>query len=201
MGWYHPATTAVQLNLLGSHDTPRLRSIVGGSAAAAQIAMLLQLALPGAPCIYYGDELGALGANDPANRGPFPTDLASVSAEASSFRAFVRGAVAARHEHAVLRSGALRVVHAEGTVLVLERSADPVGFEGEPLQLAPEAARRLVVATNTGESPAQVQLRLDGVSSVVRLDWEGATGTAMLLADGALAIDLPPVSGAIFQLR
>jgi hypothetical protein len=46
-----------------------------------------------------------------------------------------------------------------------------------------------------------VQLRLDGVSSVARLDWEGVTGTAMLLGDGTLEIDLPPVSGAIFQLR
>jgi glycosidase len=200
MGWYHPATTAVQLNLLGSHDTPRLRSIVGGSAAAARLATLVQLALPGAPCIYYGDELGALGANDPANRGPFPADLASVDAEASAFRAFVRGAVAARHEHVVLRSGALRVVHAEGPVLVLERSADPVGFEGAPLELAPGAVRRLLVATNTGESPARVQVRLDRVSGVTRIDWEGVTGAATLRGDGALEIDLPPVSGAIFQL-
>jgi hypothetical protein len=93
------------------------------------------------------------------------------------------------------------VAHAEGPVLVLERSADPIGFEGEPLQLAAEAARRLLVATNTGESPARVQLRLNGVSSVARLDWEGVTGMAMLLGDGTLEIDLPPVSGAIFQLR
>ena len=200
MGWYHPATTAVQLNLLGSHDTPRLRSIVGGSAAAARLATLVQLALPGAPCIYYGDELGALGANDPANRGPFPADLASVDAEASAFRDFVRGAVAARHEHVVLRSGALRVVHAEGPVLVLERSADPVGFEGAPLELVPGAARRLLVATNTGDGPARVQVRLDGVSGVTRIDWEGVTGAATLRSDGALEIDLPPVSGAIFQL-
>ena len=201
MGWYHPAATAVQLNLLGSHDTPRLRSIVGGSAAAAQLATLIQLALPGAPCIYYGDELGAIGANDPANRGPFPVNLASISAEAATFRAFVRGAVAARHEHAVLRAGALRVVHAEGPVLVLERSADPIGFEGEPLQLAAGAARRLLVATNTGESPVRVQVRVDGVNSVARIDWDGVSGAASLASDGSLVIELPPVSGAIFQLN
>jgi len=201
MGWYHPATTAVQLNLLGSHDTPRLRSILGGSAAAAQLATLVQLALPGAPCIYYGDELGALGANDPANRGPFPADLAAIGAEAATFRAFVRGAVAARHEHAVLRSGALRVVHAEGPVLVLERNADPVGFEGSPLLLEPGAARRLLVATNTSDSPARVQVRIDGVADISRITWEGITATAALLGDGTVAIDLPPASGAIFQIR
>jgi hypothetical protein len=86
-------------------------------------------------------------------------------------------------------------------VLVLERSVDPVGFEGVPLQLAPGAARRLIVATNTSESPARVQLHVDGVSSVTRLDWDGVTGAASLAGDGALVIDLPPVSGAIFQLR
>lgn len=201
MGWYHPATTAVQLNLLGSHDTPRLRSIVGGSAAAAQLATLLQLALPGAPCIYYGDELGALGANDPANRGPFPTDLSAIDAEAAAFREFVRGAVAARHEHLVLRSGALRVVHAEGPVLVLERSADPVGFEDAPLELERGAVRRLLVATNTGESPARVHVRVDGVSDMTRLEWGGVSGAATLAGDGTVVIELPPVSGAIFQAR
>jgi hypothetical protein len=46
-----------------------------------------------------------------------------------------------------------------------------------------------------------VQLRLDGVSSIARLNWEGVTGAASLLGDGAVEINLPPVSGAIFQLR
>jgi hypothetical protein len=43
-------------------------------------------------------------------------------------------------------------------------------------------------------------VRLDGVSGVTRIDWEGVTGAATLRGDGALEIDLPPVSGAIFQL-
>ena len=152
----------------------------------------LQLALPGAPSIYYGDELGALGANDPANRGPFPADLTAIDADEAAFRSFVRGAVAARHEHPVLRSGALRVVHADGPVLLLERSADPVGFEGAPLDLRPGAARRLLVATNTGESPVRAEVRIEGASSVRRLDWDGVSGTASLSGDG-VTIELPPI--------
>ncbi|MFM9166050.1 MAG: hypothetical protein ACKOQO_04485, partial [Candidatus Limnocylindrus sp.] len=92
-------------------------------------------------------------------------------------------------------------VHAEGALLVFERSADPVGFEGAPLQLGAGAARRLLVATNSGDTPARVQLHLDGVSSVARMDWDGVAGDATLRGDGALEIALPPVSGAIFQLR
>jgi hypothetical protein len=57
------------------------------------------------------------------------------------------------------------------------------------------------VTTNTGDSPTSVQVRLDGVSGVTRIDWDGVTGAASQLGDGLLAIDLPPVSGAIFQLR
>jgi hypothetical protein len=44
-------------------------------------------------------------------------------------------------------------------------------------------------------------VRLDGVADVSRLTWEGITATAALLGDGTVAIDLPPVSGAIFQIR
>lgn len=46
-----PDVTAVQLNLLGSHDAPRLRTVMGGDTAAVRLAMLLQFTLPGAPCI------------------------------------------------------------------------------------------------------------------------------------------------------
>ena len=142
------------------------------------------------------DLLGALGANDPANRGPFPADLTAVDADAAAFRSFVRGAVAARHEHPVLRSGALRVVHAEGPVLLLERSADPVGFEGAPLALGPGAARRLLVATNTGASPARAQVRIERATNVTRLDWEGITARAALGEGGEVTIELPQIGRA-----
>src|SRR6266705_3531697 len=58
---YDPATTAVQLNLLGSHDTPRVLSLLGGDVEAMELAVLLQGTLPGAPCVFYGDEVGITG--------------------------------------------------------------------------------------------------------------------------------------------
>ncbi|MFI5226058.1 MAG: alpha-amylase family glycosyl hydrolase, partial [Candidatus Limnocylindrales bacterium] len=61
MSVYDPAVTAVQLNLIGSHDAPRALTVLGGDRAALRLATLLQLTLPGAPCIYYGDELGMEG--------------------------------------------------------------------------------------------------------------------------------------------
>ena len=45
---YDPTVVAAQLNLLGSHDTPRMRTVLGGDAARVRLAFLLQATLPGA---------------------------------------------------------------------------------------------------------------------------------------------------------
>lgn len=73
---YDRDAVAVQLNVLGSHDTPRMRTILGDDPNGVRLATLLQAALPGAPCIYYGDEVGMAGGVDPACRGGFPWDEA-----------------------------------------------------------------------------------------------------------------------------
>ena len=72
LGLYDPAVIAVQFNLLGSHDTPRFVTVCGGDRVGLRLATLIQMTLPGAPSIYYGDEIGMEGGVDPANRGAFP---------------------------------------------------------------------------------------------------------------------------------
>ncbi|WP_402469373.1 glycoside hydrolase family 13 protein [Isoptericola aurantiacus] len=56
------SVTARQWNLLGSHDTPRLRTVVG-SAQAAEVAAALLFTYPGTPVVFAGDEVGATGDN------------------------------------------------------------------------------------------------------------------------------------------
>ena len=58
---YDPAIVAAQLNLLGSHDTPRILTMCGGDLDAVRLATLVQMTVIGAPCIYYGDEIGLAG--------------------------------------------------------------------------------------------------------------------------------------------
>ena len=53
------------LNLLGSHDTPRLLTLCGGDDRRAALALTALFTLPGAPMLYYGDEVGMEGENDP----------------------------------------------------------------------------------------------------------------------------------------
>jgi len=60
--------------LLGSHDTPRVMSVFGGDTQSVILATLLQFVFPGAPSVYYGDEIGMEGLRDPDCRRGFPWD-------------------------------------------------------------------------------------------------------------------------------
>lgn len=50
-----------QFNLLDSHDTERIKSVVNGDQNLHRMAIALQFVFPGVPCIYYGDEIGLWG--------------------------------------------------------------------------------------------------------------------------------------------
>ncbi len=69
---YAPEVTHVNQNLLSSHDTPRFLHLAGGDPARLRAATLFQMTMPGAPSIYYGDEVGMTGGDEPASRGAFP---------------------------------------------------------------------------------------------------------------------------------
>lgn len=60
--------------LLGSHDTERVRTILKGDKAKNRLAFDLLFAFPGAPAIYYGDEIGLEGGKDPDCRRAFSWD-------------------------------------------------------------------------------------------------------------------------------
>ncbi|MBQ2981133.1 MAG: alpha amylase N-terminal ig-like domain-containing protein [Lachnospiraceae bacterium] len=56
---------AVLLNLIDSHDTARFLHVASGDKKKLKLAAAFQLLLPGMPMIYYGDEYGMTGGNDP----------------------------------------------------------------------------------------------------------------------------------------
>lgn len=91
---YPPQSVHCLMNILGTHDTARILTVIGSSNVPEsryemaddklsdnelregirllKIASLLQMTLPGVPCIYYGDEAGMQGWTDPFNRGCYP---------------------------------------------------------------------------------------------------------------------------------
>ncbi len=75
---YHPNVTSVMLNLLDSHDMTRFLTLARGDQSALRLATLFQMTYPGAPSIYYGDEIGLSGRHDPDNRRAFPWESRSL---------------------------------------------------------------------------------------------------------------------------
>ena len=59
-------------NLLSSHDVKRFLNRCGANTDGMFGAVFLQATFPGIAGIYYGDEIGLGGADDPQNREPFP---------------------------------------------------------------------------------------------------------------------------------
>ena len=58
-----------QFTSCGNHDIPRPLTVCGGDTNRLAAALFLQMLLGGAASVYYGDELGMSGGEDPLNRG------------------------------------------------------------------------------------------------------------------------------------
>ncbi|OQY30672.1 MAG: hypothetical protein B6I38_07035 [Anaerolineaceae bacterium 4572_5.1] len=87
---------------LGSHDTERLHFKLNGNLDKAKLAFLFQFAYPGAPAIYYGDEIGLDGDKDPDCRRAFPWDSSKWQGD---LRPWVRQLIALRKRIPALRRG------------------------------------------------------------------------------------------------
>ena len=55
-----------QMNMLDSHDMPRALWLLNDDKLAFHQAILCQMTMPGAPCVYYGDEIGLSAGHRPA---------------------------------------------------------------------------------------------------------------------------------------
>lgn len=103
---------------LGSHDTERIKTMVEASLEKTKLAFLIQMAYPGAPAIYYGDEIGLEGGKDPENRRAFPWKESSWNQE---LRTWVKTLVATRKRIPALRRGDFQRLMAEDGLYVFVR--------------------------------------------------------------------------------
>ncbi|WP_208589796.1 glycoside hydrolase family 13 protein [Gracilibacillus suaedae] len=55
-------------NLLDSHDTARILTMAEGNKDLVKLLYVFQMSFLGSPCIYYGDEIGITGGDDPGCR-------------------------------------------------------------------------------------------------------------------------------------
>jgi 4-alpha-glucanotransferase len=132
---YPPAAFYGAMNFLSTHDTPRILTVLGYTGVWPQdretrartvlspaelrmglsrlkLAALIMYAFPGSPTVYYGDEAGMQGFEDPFNRGTYPWD-----GENRDLIAYFRRLGALRASRESLCSGTLEYVYVEGAVL------------------------------------------------------------------------------------
>jgi len=85
-----------------SHDTERILTRMGNDLNKTRLAYMFQFAYPGAPAIYYGDEIGLVGGKDPGCRGAFLWEETSWN---TGLRNFIKSLVNLRKQHVALRRG------------------------------------------------------------------------------------------------
>lgn len=130
-----------QMNLLGTHDTPRILTILGGRSAEgksnAELSTLrmspearakaikrlmagytILATLPGIPAIFYGDEAGLEGYSDPFNRMPYPWGK-----ECAELIKHYRALGEIRRKNAVYKKGAFRLLSLTDDLLVFARDS------------------------------------------------------------------------------
>ncbi len=132
--------TLAQMNLLDSHDMPRFLTIANGDESALRLAWLFLFTIPGAPCIYYGNEIGMMGGFDPDNRVCFPWEQARWK---QSLHTYLQSCIRLRQTYPALRIGQFHVHSAQGHVMVYTRQT---------------ADETFYIAINAGRHPTEINL-------------------------------------------
>ncbi len=102
----------VMTNELGTHDTIRFATRCGADLSLTELALIFQFTYIGTPGIYYGDEYGMQGGNDPDDRRTFDWSQASTANPAV---ALTRKLIAIRNQYAALRTGSFMTLLTDDT--------------------------------------------------------------------------------------
>lgn len=180
---YSPEITRSQLNLFDSHDMPRFLTCVSNDGPSLQLAMLFMFTYPGAPCLYYGDEIGLTGGHDPDCRKGFPWDDAKWNYDLLNY---TKAVIALRKEHTSLRRGSYQRLYSEGRAFAFGRKYEETA---------------LVVILNTGDGPAK------SVFSIEALATENPNPATIFgpdaqpqIENNLLHIEIPPRKGIVIRI-
>ena len=169
-----------QMNLLDSHDMPRALWLMKDDVSALKLAVLFQMTMPGAPTVYYGDEIGLSAGTDPLCREAFP--WGHEDRWNKDLMQHYRSAAALRNQNPVLRTGSFKSVYASDGVYAFYRSLDQ---------------KKAVAVFNAGTSEAKVTLDLNGASQGTYYKaWPNA-GEQFEAQDGKLSLTIPAREGVV----
>jgi glycosidase len=189
---YPPQAFYALMNLLSTHDAARALHQFGYTddtvppeqeAEAKQrlrLAVLFQMTFPGAPSVYYGDEVGVTGGEDPFNRATYPWEDEGGTPDTAVLAEF-QELIALRNEHDVLRNGSIGApLHTDEHVVVLLREQDGV---------------QAVTAYNNDTTAHEVTVDLPAGSAGQFTD--ALTGAVAAPVDGRLTLTVPALDGNV----
>lgn len=191
---YPPHAFYSLMNFLSTHDTPRILTVLGAdhvpgskeeravfrlSPARRQLglkrlrlAALVLFTFPGAPTVYYGDEAGMEGWEDPFNRAGYPWGQ-----EDSELKSFFSKLAHLRREQPALQTGQLHWRWTAGSLLVFARELD---------------GQLLTTVVNAADTPQSLTLPWFGDTARDLLSSE-----ALSPADNVLPLTLLPHQGLL----
>ena len=191
---YPPEAFYANMNFLGTHDTARILTVLGADeppaskeerasfrlspvqrergTALLRLAALALFSFPGVPTVYYGDEVGMEGWEDPFNRGTYPWGR-----EDTAIRDYFALLGGLRKQRTSLRRGGIRWMEAQGRLAAYIRES---------------AGERSVTVLNAGDSEQSFEMDWP---------WETCTdlvsGRRFTPVDGRLALKLGPYEGLL----
>lgn len=170
-------------NVVGSHDTARLRTVLGAREPAL-LALLLAFTFPGVPFVYAGDEIGHEGGEDPDNRRAMPWDRSTWDL-ATLER--VRRLASLRRDLPALREG--------GYVALPTSVPSVVAFA----RTTSDPRQSVVILANMSERAVSTRVFVplaeffDALPLVDRLE----PGARTILKSGSFTFELPAFGGAL----
>ncbi|MEG1658264.1 MAG: glycoside hydrolase family 13 protein [Oscillibacter sp.] len=189
---YPPAAFLSAMNFLGTHDTPRILTLLGADTVPSEkedravfrlspqqrerglervrLAALLLFAFPGSPTVYYGDEAGMEGFEDPFNRRTYPWGGEDAPTKAR-FSCLGR----LRQQRPSLQRGGIAYHYAAGPGLAFSRTI------GGEITLA---------ALNAGDAPLPMVLPWPHATAT-----DALSGQSFSAENGQLSLTLPPRTG------
>ena len=180
LSMYKPDVTRVQFNLLDCHDTPRFLTCAGHDMASLQLALTFIFTYPGTPCIFYGDEIGLTGRQDPECRQPFPWDEAQWN---HNLRDFVKKLAKLRKTYKTLRVGSYKSLFASDGVYAFERRSTDDAY---------------VIALNSSEDGHTLDINGVGSSSGMSKKLFGQAEFKTMNKN--IQLTLPPRCGVVIQV-
>lgn len=190
------------MNFLSTHDSMRILTVLGDGPLEhlskdeqavfkldeSKLALakrrlenttLLQMTLPGVPCIYYGDEAGMEGFDDPFNRGTYPWGNEDIEVMDMS-----KKMISLRQDYPLFTDGKIEIIYSHGKSLAFAR------FSYEKL---------MIVSVNMNSQNHEfTRIDLARFRPEVGIDIE--SNEEMELVNGVIFYNLPPLGYRIFEV-